>query len=490
MDYNVAMFKNKKILTSLNLITGFYLVFCLILPSVKFYFLFSTIYVLAIFWKTNSWVKTVVYSYWPLAMYYVGQLYVFRVIQPEELKHPLYPDGRSLYFKFTPLMAFVVAMLVSWCVRLITEKIKYNWLIIILLIGVFFRQISAVSGGVIPWWAQQGNAVNDLGLVLWLWWTIDYLQKNKKSEAKAFWEYFSSLLKIITIIGSLLVIVQGVKGSGLGLVVEQGRIFPYSGAGSDGGGWLIRPIGLWTHANVAAFSILTQLLAWWFVRFHKERRTSVVNQKWLLIPLIALVWLQSRSVFMAMVPMLGWWWYFYKTKIKLSFKRVKIGLLGWEIGVITVFLTTIVMVDRFWNSVTNFGLNSGWDTRAKLMSVAVRVLSHHFWWGIGAGNFIPIAFREDLSKVMRTFPESVHSGWMLILVEQGIVGAVVWAFFLVTLMKKWWNYSKNKMEIRWFLVAIIVSQSIVMLFQPFQDVLTVGIIVGVLLLADEEKRSI
>jgi len=270
--------------------------------------------------------------------------------------------------------------------------------------------------------------------------------------------------------------------------VEQSSVLPYSGAGSDSGGWLVRPIGLWTHANVAAFSIWCQLLAWCLVRFYREKKITVINQKWLLLPTTALIWLQSRSVFLSMIPVLGWWGYFYGGRIKLAIKEFQISTYGWFGGAGIMFLGAIVMVDRFWNSVTNFGIYSGWNTRGKLISVATRVFSHHPWWGVGVGNFIPVAFREDLTKTMSYFPEAVHNGWMLILVEQGFIGVIIWLLFLIVLVIKWWKFTKNDRELRWFLVVILISQLTVMMFQPFSDILTIVVAVDVLLLASEEGK--
>lgn len=458
------------------------------MPNVKFFFLLASLYVLVIFWKTKSWDKTVVYVYWPLAVYYVGQLYVFRVIQPEELNHPLYPDGRSLYFKFTPLIVLGVAMMVSWMYRLVKERVQSNWLIIILLMGVISRQISALNESVIPWWTQLGNTVNNLSVVLWLWWTMDYFKINKDKVRVKFWEYFMIFLKIIMIIGSLLVMVQGIKGSGLGLVVEQSGIMPYSNSGSDES-WLNRPIGIWTHANVAAFAIWSFFMAWVLVKFYKEKELNLVGQRWLLLPVIALVWLQSRSVFLAIIPFLGWWVFFYKEEIILAINKVKITFWGWFGGILIMFFGAMVVVSRFWNSMTNFGSYSGWDTRSKLLEVAIRVFRHHFWWGIGDGNFIPVAFHEDMSNFMKTFPEAVHNGWMLLLTEQGMIGTIIWVIFLLVLIKKWLGFTKKDIKLRWLLLMIITSQSLVMLFQPFSSILTMGVVVGMLLLVDEGNES-
>jgi hypothetical protein len=100
----------------IKVLTVAFLVLSLLMPGVKYYFLLSALYILALFLISGSWEKTVIFGFLPLAIYFVGQLYVFRVIQPEELNHPLYPDGRSMYFKFTPFLVLGIAVVVSWIV--------------------------------------------------------------------------------------------------------------------------------------------------------------------------------------------------------------------------------------------------------------------------------------------------------------------------------------------------------------------------------------
>lgn len=474
-------------LPSISLQTTIFLTGSLFVPNNKIYFIWVSLYFMSIFLKTWSWEKVVIYGYWPVSFYYVGQLYVFRIIQPEELNHPLYPDGRSIYFKFTPLIVLGITMLFCWLVKMLSEKIKVNWLTIILFIGVFSRLVSAMNSHVLPWWVQLGNTINDLSIVIWLWWVIDYFSKNTKKEINFFWSYFSKFLQITILIGSILVIAQGIKGSGFGLVVEQSAILPYSSAGSDGG-WLNRPIGIWTHANNAAFSIFSFLLAWYLIRIYKLKKIELFSQKWLFLPIFSIIWLQSRSVFLSILPILCWWWYFFNRDIKLAFLKIKLGIWSWVGGIIFMSLSAIVIVDRLWNSLTNFGLYSGWDTRSKLISVAQRIINHHFWLGVGVNNFIPVAFREDTSGVMLAFPEAVHNGWVLILAEQGVVGTVIWLIFLLFLLKKWWN-SSFRLDLKWYLVVVLISQFIVMLFQPFQDILSIGIIVSMLLLADAKNEA-
>ena len=469
--------------------TSVFLILSIFLPNNKAFFVWSTIYVVMLFWKTKSWEKVVVFGYWPMAMYYVGQLYVIRVIQPEELNHPLYPDGRSLYFKFTPLLMFGMAMIVSWLVKMMVEKIKVNWLIVILLAGVFIRQISSMGFGVVPWWMHVGNFASELTTIIWIWWTGNYLSEQNNSQKTKFWKYMEKFFKLVIIISSLLVIAQGIKGSGIGLVVEQSEVLPFSDAGSDSGGWLSRPIGLWSHANIAAFYIFGYWCAWIIVKLKNNHKFELNREKWMLIPLLALVWLQSRSVYLAMVPIIFWWWIFYGKEWQIKLINVKIiGYKKWLMLVI-MFVSILVVSGRFWNSVTNFGADSGWETRARLDTVAIRIWMGHFWFGVGENNFIPVAFREDMSGIMKYFPESVHNGWLLLLTEQGILGLIASGIFIIIFINKWWKWTKNNLIMRWFLLSLMMGQFIVMLFQPFIAILTEGVSIGVLLLFDDSHEK-
>lgn len=483
------MFRKLVDLRSMRFLSGSFLLLSILMPSVKFYFLLSAVFVLVIFWVTKSWEKTVVYAYWPLAVYYVGQLYVFLIIEPKELNNPLYPDGRSLYFKFTPLLVLGISMIISWLFKLVTGKFRTNWLVVILLVIVGLNTVSGMLTQVLPWWVALGLMAGELSLVVWIWWTMFYLGKSSERERNRFWGFLGNLFKLLLIVGSLLVVAQGIKGSGLGLVVEQSGILPYSDAGSDAGGLLNRPIGIWTNANEAAFGLMTYFLAWLMIKVKFGKDSYWFGEKWLLVPLIALVWLQSRSVFLALVPILIWWVYYYFDEIRLGIKSVRLGGANLLLMLTGMLAGIMVLVNRFWNAVTNFGSDSGWGVRANLISVALRLIGHNFWWGVGVGNFIPIAFRDDLTGVMKSFPEAVHNGWILILSEQGWLGFMFWVLFLGLFGWWWWKKYVNNRRLRWLLAAGFMAQFLVMMFQPFSAVLMPEVVVGVLLLADENKLA-
>lgn len=445
--------------------------------------------VLAIFWVSKSWEKVVIYGYWPLSIYVVGQLYTFQVIRMEELYHPLYPDGRSLYFKFTPLLVLGITMIISWTIKLFKEKCRTNWLIIILLVSVLTRLISSFLGsGVLPWWVEAGKIINNLSLVLWLWWVGDYLGRVKTKEKKYFWNFMSKILKTSIMIGSVVVILQVLKGSVLGLVVEQRADLPY---GVGGGGWLSRVVGIWNHPNEAAFNIFMWTIAWALVEMKQRTGLNQILKRWLMLPLIALLCLQSRSVFLGAGLVAFWGIYFYGKEISIG-KMLKTRIKGMKLWLTigTLLLILIFVGNRLLVSITNFGENSGWDTRQKLEEVAGQLINNHFWWGVGDGNFIPVAFREDKTGIMKSFPESVHQGWLLIWSEEGMVGVVFWLIFIIVFVKAWWSRSKNNQKMRWLLLVSLCSQFVVMMFQAFSNILMANLVVAMLLLANGDKKDI
>lgn len=465
-----------------------YILGCLFLPSTKFYFGWSVLLIVIVFILNKSWEKTVFLTYWPLKIYYVGQLYVFRVIEPEELNHPLYPDGRSLYFKLTPVMILAVSMIVSWIIQIVKQrKIINHPIIVCWLFLVLSRYISAVSMAVKPQWVETFNFIDNLGLLVWCWWGMNFLKKQNRLMKIYYWKYLAWVLKLAIIIGSVLVIIQGFRGSGLGTIVEQSKSLPFYGSSSDEETWLNRPMGLWTHANLAAFYILAQLSAWILIQVKLGLKMKEWFRKWILIPLLAIVWLQSRSTFLGLIPISIWWYLVYRTEIKKAVnKTINYGI-QFAFILVIMFLSAITVGDRFWNTVTNLGNNSGFVMRHNLVLVAGQVINHHFWSGVGEDNFIPIAFREDISNTVKLFPESVHNGWILLMAEQGLIGVTLWGIFLGTLAIFWWKFTRNNKKMRWLLFSSLLAQYLAMLFQPFTEILSVNLIMAMLLWGSEDK---
>lgn len=477
----------------LFLLTSIFLIGAFFLPSVKMFFIWSTLYVVALFLKLKSWEKVILFAYWPLTIYYVGQLYSFQLIRYEEMYHPLYPEGRSLYFKLTPLLLLSLSMGIYWTLKCIKEKVWGNWLITVLILGVISGLVSSFyRGAILPKWIEVGKALNNLIPILWLWWAGSYINKANKSEKQFFWNYLNKFFKLMLISVSILVLVQVFKGSVLGLVVEQRSNLPYDdGMGLPG---IKRVVGIWTHANEAAFYIFCWLMAWIILEIKKVKKYQKIFQEWLILPMIALALLQSRAVFLgvAMVLMggiiLNWREFKIQKYTTLKIREFKAKQL---LLVLACLFSILLVGSRFiWVMLNSGTWENNWQTRGKLIGVAKELVRNNLWWGVGEGNFIPVAFREDKSGTMKSYPESVHNGWWLILAENGLIGMIVWITFLIVLMGQWYMRLKKNMKYFYWLGLIILSQSLIMIFQPFSKILMANLMMLVLLLANEDERLV
>jgi len=370
---------------------------------------------------------------------------------------------------------------------IIRPKLKISLLVVIVLLGIFFGSLSATLANITPWWIQTSKYINELAVIVWYWWSLDYIQSLKtKREIKDYFSFFQSLFKTIIVIAVLLVFVQGLKGSAVGLIVEQSNVLPYSFSGSDAGGWLSRPISLWEHANIAAFAIFEYLFTWLLLKIKIEGLRFEMRRKewWLALVLVGLVWLQSRSVYLAILIMSLWIYIFFGQKIIAKLKMIRILKIYYFPTIFIIFMTALVISGRFWNAVSNFGIYSGWGIRGGLIDLSFEMFKKHMWLGVGPGNFLSVAAKEDISGIIKIFPEVVHNGWILVLVEQGIIGLSIWICYLILLLINWFRIFKGAYG--WFLVFGLISQGLVMCFQPFSLNLSVSLVFSMLIL-DYEK---
>lgn len=434
-------------------------------------------------WATKSWEKVVVYAYLPLSVYHVGQLYVFRFIQPWELNSPLYPDGRSSFFKLTPLLLFSIAIIMSFLTKLFVNKVKSWWMINILLVILSLDIVRLiVNNSFLPWWVNLANFLLDFSLVVWAWWVCDYLSRIGKVDKEFFWKFLGKLTKTILIITSVLVLIQGIKGSSLGLIVEQSKAFPYFGVNTNELGLVPRPIGLMGDANNQGFRMLMILMTW-ILLYIRVGNIDWKRQKWLILPMLAIIWLQSRSVYLAIVPIIFWFWYYGGLD---NLKKLKLTKTTWWLAVSVLVVVIMIIGVRFWGSMSSLGGNSGWLTRTKLLGVSERMISHHFWVGVGKDNFSAVAFREDLTGFVKTFPWPVHNGFILILAEQGIFALLLWFGFLFIFIFNLFRSHKYSRKIQFFVLAGLLAQFTVLFFQSFSEILSWLVIVGVILLSDDK----
>jgi O-antigen ligase len=82
--------------------------------------------------------------------------------------------------------------------------------------------------------------------------------------------------------------------------------------------------------------------------------------------------------------------------------------------------------------------------RVPLMQVAVRMIEHRFWFGVGLNNYSHVAGDYDytLERVTTEFPHPVHNMFLLMLGEIGIFGFLAFLVFIVSLLARGYAISK------------------------------------------------
>ena len=178
------------------IVTLIFLVLSVVTPNNKMFFVFSFGYILALLWATRSIEKSFFYGFLVIGQFSVGQLYVYNIIPAEVLKHPLYPTGRDLYFRFTPALAMVGAMagvVIGQIIRSKSFKIPKIGLLLVLsqLLGL----ISAVNSQARPLLSVL-YALSSMSMTVWFLLGINVLDgiKLKKEKSSILMTGHSSIL--------------------------------------------------------------------------------------------------------------------------------------------------------------------------------------------------------------------------------------------------------------------------------------------------------
>jgi O-antigen ligase len=96
--------------------------------------------------------------------------------------------------------------------------------------------------------------------------------------------------------------------------------------------------------------------------------------------------------------------------------------------------------------------------RAFYNQVALAIIKEHPWLGIGLGNFV-WEIKQMLDLLSSWLHQPVHNLYLLIASEIGLLGLVVFLFFifrlLVSLRKRFRSWTPNLLEVQ--LLAFIIS---------------------------------
>ncbi len=476
--------------------TVVFFILVLMSPSVKIYFLVSLLWFLFLSFF-YSFPKALVYTVPLLMSFNAGQEYSFQVIGPNDLKSVQYWNGKHLFFVLSPHMfiCLVGLVLLPFFYKQSKFKLFFHETIFIFMFLSFL--FSSLWFSQIPFLSLLFYFKESV-VVVWLIYIFLFSKKNKSEKEKIVFT-FIILLTINLLFESGLVTIQLLRNSTIGLVIEKTQLIPVFGLGADEGGGF-RPFGWYPHANSLANNQLIFTFAILFLSTYLKNNFFNKLKKFLL-PAVIFMGLFSSfvalsrsailAIFLAVLifVIVGFKKDEFYSFLSLSNRNIKKLSPIFKLLILLVGSFLILkMVGRMVNSSFIFSPSGGLYTRTEQFSEALEVVKNVPFFGVGVGMFIPASFSYFPLGQMRYFPEDVHNGFLLFLVERGFVGLLLLVLFLFLLFKELVNLFKNK-KTRAVIYSGLMAGFIIMLFHPFINIFSFSVLF-LLVIIHYEKETI
>lgn len=466
-------------------IVAVYLLGALVVPSNKFFFGWSSLLVLALFAATRSVELTLLYAYLPLSSLQIGQLYVFQAIPAYLLRSPLYPEGKRMFFTFSPFLALLYTSIFVTVLQILRYRthLKLPLAMVFYLLAALCQLYSAMRSEFNPTLSVM-HVLTTVGTLGWLITVRTGVMRAPAAvRRKVFYTLFF-LLSGLVMFESMLILGQYFKRGTLGLLIEQTEVIPYFGAGADENALQFRPVGLTTHANVLAdkhiaFLFALLLLGHTLTVDAATARRSMIRAATMLtvsLNILIIIISQSRSAYLALLVGIGFLGVLYRT-VTL---RV-IGLARDQINrhkllfLISLVALVFVVVDRSLHTLYSFGESGGVTTRELLVREAQELIVKFPLWGVGPGLFVQAAYQHNPWGVMKYFPEPVHNGFWLLAAENGLLASLL---YLAAIASMLWRLFKGSgtLAYRNIIISGILATVVIMLLHPFVSVLPLSIV--------------
>lgn len=487
--------KNKKFITRLTKLTkdldlaavmavnGYFFI-CLMISSVKLSFIASFIFFAFLVYR-YSFYKAMVYSMLPLLYFGMGQTHSFVAVPASAVYSPQYWEGRQLAFSFSPFFAIFFSGLLLFL--FLWKKYKIHLLPHEKLIIILFSMYGLSSINSIMPFLSTLFFTKELMLIVWGIYLVLVVKNISKVQKRRIIYTLAIIFTSILLQDSLLVFVQFIKGNILGLAIEKTQVAPVFGLGADERIGVFRPFGFNAHPNGLANEVILIgmsvliLFQYLLEKFYKKRK--IINQLSMgvaVVSLLIIILSLSRAAFIAIFISLIFFIYRHPNQLN-KIKKLQQCLINnlnlWFKAVLAVLAGVLIfkLTNRMLDSIYSFTEFGGISTRIEQYSEALRVFKNFPVFGTGIGMFIPASYQLFPDGVMRYFPEAVHNGFLLFLVERGIASVLVYLFFILYFYIEIKNSNLSKL-IKTMIYLGIISSFVMMIFHPESNFLSFLII--------------
>lgn len=490
------MSKTNKLIVDkeLILVTIAFLLISSFVPNVKSFFILVFLYFFLLIWK-YSFVEALIYSSPILAYLGVGQSHPILVIPPSAIIMNQYLEGRHLSWGFTPylLINLVAFLLIPFWKKKYKKQINLFFHEKILLILNLAGLLSAFYGSIFLNISLLNVVSIFLSLIPFYYLILTLINSNKQKNK----QLLLSLLVIIVCLSNyeaIVVFLQMLIRNPVGILAESIKMAPIFGLGADENQTVFRPFGLNYHPNVLANQHLISIFTLLFLNSYLKKIPKIWQKLvyWTVtISIIVIIITLSRAAYIALLISFGLIYSKYYNWINKKIISIMTSIKNTKlINKLLIFCFLILLIfrtsERLINSIFAFSEFGGVNTRAIQFQEAWEVFKKSSIFGIGDRMFIPTSYQLFPNGVMTYFPEEVHQGFFLFIIERGLLGGSIYLIFLLSFLKQI-NKTFVSQLTKIVIYSGLIAGYIVMLFHPVRNTLTFLFLLVIALTHYEKK---
>lgn len=478
-------------------ISSAFLIGTVFVPSVKVFFVLAFTYFIALTYQYGL-AKALIYSSPILGYFNIGQIHQILVIPVSAIISDQYLEGRHLSWLVSPfLMISVVALLLFfWWQRKLQTKFHFLQHEKMIIVATGCALLSALYGSLIPG-LSMFQVLTPLVGIIWIMYLITLGKNIRKKEWQKIIVTLTCVILLLIFFEGLVVVLQTLWKSSLGLLIEATQMAPVFGLGADETSGTFRPFGLSIHPNGLANRQLTLLLSVLFLWSYKgKKKNSHPSQLvWLALGLSAMMIILSlsRAAYIAVTVVTFFICLRHPNLINQT-RHLAIKALAqtrlWHKIILSILTGGLIfkLSQRLLSSLYAFSEAGGVTTRLVQYQEAWEVFKRSPFLGIGDQMFIPTSFHLFPKGVMSYFPENVHSGFLLLLIERGLLGFVFyvlffWLFFYAIRKSQLQKINKT------MLYSGLISGFVMMAFHPEKNFFSLLILLGLAVVHYEKKAD-
>lgn len=479
-----------------------FLSLALLVPNVKIFFILAFVF-FAFLTINYSFPKAFVYSTLPLTYVSLAQGHPILVVPAKAIVTNQYWEGRHIGFGFAPYLfiSFVALFLTIIWQKKFKNKNKlanHEKLIIILfgcgvLSGIYGSLMSSLS---------VFSVFSQFLSIIWIWYLSKILKNaNQNQRQKIFLTIFTIIATLITY-ESLIVFKQSISQSPIGLAIEKTGFAPAFGAGADESMGGFRPFGLQHHPNGLANNQLILGFSIWLIyqqlKFKKSSKIAKYTKNTLALiftlVLINIILSLSRAVFLALFIGILFIFLRHKKEFFRITKKVKntvdqIPIRYKLVFLIISFALIFKLGTRMITSIYSFTEFGGISTRLEQYREAIEVFKKSPIFGIGDEMFIPTSYQLFPQGVMTYFPENVHNGFLLFMIERGLLGTAIYLVFIILTLQKTHQSNVNKLD-KSIVYSGLIAIFTVMIFHPEKNFFNIFLLLQLIIInLNYEKKT-